>query len=97
MFWAQFPDCFTCGFKHEHALEMAKEALNACLEVEVSQGMQIRPPSFEEGHPVSVATHIALSLRLRDLRGDRSQTEIANRDVPGIPAPRKPAQVQPDG
>jgi len=82
MFWAQFPDMpnvLTCGFTHEHALEMAKEALDACLEVEVSQGMQIRPPSFAEGHPVSVASHIALSLRLRDLRGDRSQTDIASK------------------
>jgi len=87
---AQFPgmpNVVTCGFTH-------KEALDGCLESDISRGMPVPPPSFDGGHPVSVATH---SLRLRDLRGNRSQTEIANRDVPGIPAPRKPAQVQPDG
>jgi len=79
---AQFPDMpnvVTCGFTHEEALAMAKEALDGCLEADISRGMPIPPPSYDGGHPISVATHIALSLRLRDLRGDRSQTEIANR------------------
>jgi len=82
MFWAQFPDMpnvLTCGFTHEHALEMAKEALDACLEVEVSHGMPIRPPEHASGHPVSVASHIALSLHLRELRGQQSQSEVAGK------------------
>ena len=58
---------------------MAKEALDGCLEADISRGMSVPPPSFDGGYPISVATHISLSLRLRDLRGDRSQTEIANR------------------
>ena len=53
--------------------------LEAILEVEISKGMSIRPPAYKKGHPVSVANHIALSLRLRELRGEQSQTEIANK------------------
>ena len=82
MHWAQFPDMpniLTCGFTHDHALEMAKEALDACLEVEVSQGMSIRSPFFKKGYPVSVASHIVLSLRLRELRGEQSQSDIAQK------------------
>ena len=82
LFWAQFPDMpnvMTYGNSHEHALKMAKEALDGCLEVEILQGLSIRPPSFAGGHPVPVASHIALSLRLRELRGERSQTEIASK------------------
>ena len=79
---AQFPDMpnvVTCGFTREHALEMAKEALEGCLESDISRGMSIPPPAYKKGHPVSVASHIAISLRLRELRGEQSQTEIANK------------------
>ena len=82
MFLAEFPDMpnvLTYGVSHEHALAMAKEALDGCLEVEILQGLPIRPPSFAGGHPVHVASHIALSLRLRNLRGERTQTEIASK------------------
>jgi antitoxin HicB len=79
---AQFPDMpniVTCGFTHEEALAMAKEALEACLEVDISQGNKIPLPAYAEGYPVSVASHIALSLRLRELRGEQSQTDIAKK------------------
>ena len=79
---AQFPDMpnvVTCGFTHEHALEMAKEALEAILEVEISKGMSIRPPAYKKGYPISVASHITLPLRLRELRGEQSQTDIAQK------------------
>jgi len=82
MFVVDFPDMpnvLTYGNSHEHALEMAKEALEAILEVEISKGMPIRPPFYRKGHPVPVANHIALSLRLRELRGEQSQTEIASK------------------
>ena len=77
---AQFPDMtniVTCGFTHEEALAMAKEALEGCLEADISRGYPIPPPVFSGGYPVSVSSHIALSLRLRELRGEKSQTEIA--------------------
>jgi antitoxin HicB len=79
---AQFPDMtnvVTCGFTHEEALAMAKEALEGCLECDISHGNEIPPPSYTEGYPVPVASHIALSLRLRELRGGQSQTNIAQK------------------
>ena len=79
---AQFPDMtnvVTCGFTQEEALAMAKEALDGCLEVDISHGNAIPPPAYTGGYPVPVASHIALSLRLRELRGEQSQTEIARK------------------
>ena len=79
-FLVEFPDMpnvLTYGVSHKHALTMAKEALDGCLEVEILQGLPIRSPSFSDGYPVHVASHIALALRLRELRGDQSQTVIA--------------------
>jgi len=81
-FLVDFPDMpnvLTLGFSLEHALEMAKEALEACLEVEISKGMAIRLPSYKKGYPVSVSSHITLSFQLRKLRGEKSQTEIAQK------------------
>ncbi|MDR0722200.1 MAG: type II toxin-antitoxin system HicB family antitoxin [Treponema sp.] len=78
----QFPDMpniVTCGFTQEEALAMAKEALDSCLEADISQGGLIPPPAFTEGYPITVASHIALSLRLRELRGEQSQTDIARK------------------
>ncbi|MDR0669768.1 MAG: type II toxin-antitoxin system HicB family antitoxin [Treponema sp.] len=79
---AQFPDMtniVTCGFSHEEALAMAKEALDGCLEADISRGNVISPPVCRDGYPVTVAPHIALSLRLRELRGEQSQTDIARK------------------
>ena len=82
MFLAEFPDMpnvMTYGVSHDHALKMAKEALDGCLEVEILQGLPIRPPVFSGGYPVTVSCHIALTLRLRELRGEQSQTDIAQK------------------
>ena len=71
MFLAQFPDMpnvQTFGDTHERALEMAREALEGCLECDISRGRPIPPPAYTGGHPVSVASRIALSLRLCELR-----------------------------
>jgi antitoxin HicB len=79
---AQFPDMtniVTCGFSHEEALAMAQEALEGCLGSDISHGLPIPPPAYKEGYPVPVASHIALSLRLRELRGEQSQTDIARK------------------
>jgi antitoxin HicB len=78
----QFPDMpniITCGFSHEEALAMAKEALDVCLESDISHGRDIPKPAFSKGFPVSVASHIALPLQLRELRGSQSQTDIARK------------------
>ena len=81
-FIAQFPDMpniITCGFSHEEALAMAKEALEGCIEADILQGIEIPQPKSRKGYPVIVSSHIALSLRLRILRGDQSQTDIAKK------------------
>jgi len=82
LFWVQFPDMpnvITYGFSHAHALEMAKEALDGCLESDVSQGNAIPMPKYKKGYPIIVSPQIVLSLRLRELRGKQSQTEVANK------------------
>ena len=82
MLIVQFPDMpniQTFGYTKDEALAMAKEALEGCLEVEISHGNEIPPPSYKKGYPVPVASHIALSLRLRELRGRQSQTNIAQK------------------
>ena len=79
---AQFPDMpnvVTCGFTHEEALAMAKDALDGCLEVDISQGNSVPPPSYTGGYPVTVANHITVALQLRELRGEQSQTDIARK------------------
>ena len=78
----QFPDMpniQTFGTSHEEALAMAKEALEGCLESDISRGIPIPPPLYSKGYPVTVSSHIALSLQLRELRGAQSQTDIAKK------------------
>jgi len=82
MFIVRFPDMpniQTFGYTKEEALAMAKEALDGCLEVDISHGNEIPPPAYVKGYQVSVASHIALSLQLRELRGNQSQTNIAQK------------------
>ena len=79
---AQFPDMpniVTCGFSHEEALAMAKEALDGVLAADVARGLDAPPPAFVGGYPVAVASHIAIALQLRALRGSQSQTEVAKK------------------
>ena len=66
---AQFPDMpniVTCGFSHEEALAMAKEALDGILAADIARGLEVPPPAFEGGYPVPVANHLkgVQSLRL---------------------------------
>ncbi|GHU19957.1 hypothetical protein FACS1894163_12970 [Spirochaetia bacterium] len=77
-----FPDMTniqTCGFSHEEALAMAKEALDGCLESDVAHGRDIPAPSFKDGFPIAVASHIVVAMRIRQLRGEQSQTDIARK------------------
>jgi antitoxin HicB len=79
---AQFPDMtniVTCGFSHDEALAMAKEALDGILETELALGQDIPPPSFGGGYPIQVAASIAVAIQLRALRGSQSQGEVAGR------------------
>jgi len=82
MLIVQFPDMpniQTYGTTHEEALAMAKEALDGCLESDISRGIPIPLPVFKKGHAVAVSSHIAIALQLRKLRGQQSQTDIARK------------------
>ena len=82
MFIVEFPDMpniATCGFTHEEALAMAQEALEGCLESDISRGLPVPPPAFIGAYPIPVSSRIALSLQLRELRGEQSQSDIARR------------------
>ncbi|MDR2103974.1 MAG: type II toxin-antitoxin system HicB family antitoxin, partial [Treponema sp.] len=58
MFIVQFPDMpniQTYGNTREEALAMAQEALEGCLESDISRGLPIPPPAYKEGYSVPVA------------------------------------------
>jgi antitoxin HicB len=79
---AVFPDMTniqTCGWSLDEALAMAKDALDAVLEVELSEGNAIPPPKHTSGYAIPVANHIVIAMRLREWRGDESQTAVAER------------------
>jgi len=79
---AEFPDMpniVTCGFSKDEALAMAKEALDGCLEADISHGNTIPKPVFKKGYPIAVANHITVPMQLRELRGEQSQTDVAKK------------------
>jgi len=73
------PNVITCGFSHEEALSLAKEALDGCLEADFSSGISIPSASYKKGYPINVSSHIALSFQLRELRGEQKQSDIAQK------------------
>jgi antitoxin HicB len=79
---AQFPDMtniVTCGFSLDEALYMAKDALNAVLKTELDSGDSIPEPKYEEGYAIEVEPNIAIAIRLREWRGNDSQSAVAQR------------------
>ena len=75
---AQFPDMpniITCGFSRDEALAMAKEALDNCLVIDISQGNIIPKPSFKRGYPITIANHINVALQLRELQSEQNETD----------------------
>jgi antitoxin HicB len=73
------PNIITGGSTKDEALAMAEDALNGCLEASLSNELTIDEVRFTKGHAVHVASHIAVALQLRKLRGNKSQSEIAKR------------------
>jgi antitoxin HicB len=79
---AQFPDMpniQTFGYTFDEALYMAQDALNSILEEELEEGLSIPAPGYKKGYPVEAAPHVAIAIRLRELRGNQTQSAIANR------------------
>jgi len=75
-----FPNINTYGESLEHAKEMAAEALNGALESDFERGYtlpkqtKIEKRSF---YPIKVLPHIELAYKLKQLRSNKSQIELA--------------------
>ena len=83
VFFPDLANVLTYGFTHEHALEMASEALNGVLEAEFERGFDRIPARNYAGkrnhYPIIVLPHIALAYELKELRKNQTQGEIAKK------------------
>ena len=82
VYYVAFPDLpevFTFGNTEKKALEMAAETLNGVLESETSRGISIPMPAFRSEYAVEVEPNIAFALMLRKRRGEKTQSEIADK------------------
>ncbi len=83
VYFPDMPNVLTYGFTHEHALEMAEEALNAVLEVDFARGFVLPSATNYAGKrayfPISVLPHIALAYELKALRKKETQVGIAKK------------------
>ena len=80
MYTVRFPDMpnvMTFCFSRSHALEMAKEALEGVLEVDLDHALEIPESNYKGGEPVEVSPKIAFAIELRKARAARSQKEVA--------------------
>ena len=80
MFVVSFPDMpnvITYGNSKEHALQMAKEALEGTLEVDIDYALGIPEPEYRKGYPVAVDPRIAFAVELRHARAGRTQQDVA--------------------
>ena len=76
-----FPNVNTFGDTKEEAIQNASDALNGCIESDFERGFKIPLPKTYSGKqyfPISVKPHIELSIKLREIRANKSQVEIAN-------------------
>lgn len=76
----EFPNVHTFGKTIKEALACAAEALNGAIESDFERGFELPEPKPHRGkayYDVVVGPHIEIAYRLRMLRQDRSQTEIA--------------------
>ena len=58
---------------------MAAEVLNGVLESETAWGISIPLPAFQSEYAVEVEPNIAFALMLRKRRGEKTQSEIADK------------------
>ncbi|MBO4440377.1 MAG: type II toxin-antitoxin system HicB family antitoxin [Spirochaetaceae bacterium] len=81
-FIAQFPDMtnvLTYGSSLEEALEMAKDALDGVLSVDIENGFPIPPSKYTGGYPVEVSPKVAFVIELRKARAEKSLKEVAEK------------------
>ncbi len=65
------PGAISYGIGMKHALQMAHEALNAILELEIESGNTINEPKYFEGYPIQVKSNIALAIFLKKAQVSR--------------------------
>ncbi|MBR3814110.1 MAG: type II toxin-antitoxin system HicB family antitoxin [Spirochaetaceae bacterium] len=81
-FIAQFPDMtnvLTYGSSKEEALEMAQDALDGVLSVDIENGLPIPPSKYTGGYPVEVSPKVAFAIELRKARAEKSLKEVAEK------------------
>ena len=79
-FVAKFPDMtnvLTYGATAQEAQEMAKDALDGVLAVDIECGFSIPEPKYKGGYSVEVSPKIAFAIELRKARAGQSQKDIA--------------------
>jgi antitoxin HicB len=71
------PNVTTYGLSLEHALKMAKEALDGVLETDYDYFHPINRPSYRGGHAIEVDPRIAFAIELRRARAERTLEDVA--------------------
>ncbi|MBO4394704.1 MAG: type II toxin-antitoxin system HicB family antitoxin [Spirochaetales bacterium] len=71
------PNVTTYGLSLEHALMMAKEALNGVLETEYDYYHPINKSVYRGGYAIEVEPRIAFAIELRRARAERTQEDVA--------------------
>jgi antitoxin HicB len=85
LYGIEFPDLpniITVGTTQDEALALATESLNAALESDVARGFPLPVAATGPGkglYPIELSPTVELAWELRRLRGDRPQSEVAER------------------
>ncbi len=75
-----FENINTYGDTLDEALQNASESLNGCITSDFGRGFKLPKRKEYTGsgyYKISVFPHIAIALQLRELRGDKTQIEMA--------------------
>ncbi len=78
----EFENIVTYGDTIEDAKNNAEEALNGCIESDFERGFSLPEEKKHQGkdyHKIYIYPHIEISIKLRKLRGEKSQIEIADK------------------
>ena len=78
----EFPKINTYGDCIEEALKNAEEALNGCIESDFERGFKLNLPKEHKGkffYPIYLKPHIEMAYKIRKLRANKSQIEIAKK------------------
>ena len=85
--FVDFPNVMTFGDTIEEALSNASEALNGALESDFERGYELPTPTEKDGddyYKVSILAHIEISYELRQMRVQKTQTQIEIASMLGV-------------